>query len=286
MGTNVTESDINRSKELQIYIAQYLVDFCREHNLPVWNSWGSLLGSIRHGGFIPWDDDIDFGMLRDDYHKFIAEFQKENHPYLELKCFEVDNKSPYVFAKLALSKTSLKLSDTTNKQTDPGIAIDVFPMDKISQNPEKARKQFKKMRFWKFIFICKQMRKAGNLQKAWKRYLFTAIRTIIHALLKPISAEAIYAKFIDIATTNDISEGYRLISVDDSSVFTAVGMEDIFPLQELGFENISLPAPNNPDRVLTSLYGDYLELPPVAQRFGHKPRSIDFGQWATENPRL
>ena len=90
--------DLNELRNIQIEILQYIDDYCRKNNINYWLDAGTLLGAIRHKGYIPWDDDIDIGMLRSDYEKFVELFSQDESRY---QCCTIENtpKHYYGFAK-------------------------------------------------------------------------------------------------------------------------------------------------------------------------------------------
>ncbi len=109
-----------------------LIEFdriCRKHNIKYSLSYGTLIGAIRHQGFIPWDDDIDVGMLREDYEVFLEKGQKLLQSDLFLQTCYTDPKYPQVYAKIRKNNTSFVETTVKNIQMHHGIYIDVFPFD-------------------------------------------------------------------------------------------------------------------------------------------------------------
>ena len=107
---------------------------CKQLGINYTLSSGTLLGAVRHGGFIPWDDDIDVAMLREDYNKFIAEGQQLLPEHLFIQTYETDKNYPLNFSKIRDVSTVLIEYCTRNLQMKNGAYIDIFPIDKVSSN--------------------------------------------------------------------------------------------------------------------------------------------------------
>lgn len=283
----VSDQQIARSKELQLMILDEVIEFCDEHKLTVHIAFGTLLGAVRHKGYIPWDDDIDLAMPRKDYEEFLRLYAQKGNPDFPLRCFPVEYDCPYTFAKVRLRDTSLVMFDTTGQNTDPGISIDVFPIDYASKDAHLQKKRRRKYLIWRMLFISSVMWRAGNLQTGWKRFVYSAIRTFLHILLLPIPRGYIYAKYLQaLGYENGVFKqtdlGYFTESDNGAPTFN---LGEDFTTTYLEFEGKKYPAPSNWDEILTGEYGDYQQLPPPEKRVGHKPVHIDFGPWQTRNPR-
>ena len=114
-------------KSVELEILKYVHDFCEKNDIKYFINYGTLIGAVRHKGFIPWDDDIDICMFRKDYEKFIELFSKDDGKY-KILSLESSDKYYNNFIKVIDSKT--KIEDERNYKTyDSGIFIDIFPMD-------------------------------------------------------------------------------------------------------------------------------------------------------------
>lgn len=121
-------------KRIQIQILLHIDVFCTKHELRYFISGGTLIGAIRHKGFIPWDDDIDIMMLREDYEKFIVLYSQEDKSPYHLYSHNQLHSYPYPFAKMDDSRTILK--EDINEAMVFGVNIDIFPID-IAPRSEK-----------------------------------------------------------------------------------------------------------------------------------------------------
>ncbi len=238
MSLNIEEKGF---KEISLYEAQKIMlnilrdvdKICRENSLKYWIDCGTLIGAVEYKGFIPWDDDIDITMPRDDYEKFLKICQKELPSNLFLQTKKSDSKYERYFAKIRAKETLFIEYSEVGKpiEYNQGIFIDIFVVNYIS---DKTRYIYPFLRF------------AG--------VLFTKNR--------------FYLKYFNI----DIYEYYiRLINKlhDNKNSFIVRGVEieaitlkkfdkrDIFPVREVKFENYIFLAPFNYDKYLREEYGDY-----------------------------
>ena len=137
--------DLEQQKKIQFEILKEVRDFCDNNNLTYFLGGGTLLGAIRHKGYIPWDDDIDIMMPREDYEKLLTEFNKTCDNQYKLLSYKNTEDYYYLFAKVINTKTIL-VEDNYKKIKDLGIYIDVFPIDYLPEDDNKTQKIMKKYR--------------------------------------------------------------------------------------------------------------------------------------------
>lgn len=267
---------LERLHEVQIEILDYVDKICKENNLTYILAYGSALGAYRHQGFIPWDDDIDIAMPRNDYEKFIEIMLKSDDQTYSLQN-EVTEKNYFLsFAKVRKNNTLFLESIVDNRYQNNGIFIDVFPLDRVSD-----------LNSWSFKFkyyLIAYLRHGLKFNNCLKLYqqnqnVFKFALDFIACLpLKLFSNQSILAfiKKIMINFKYDINDHY-LVQTDDLSLAKAIKAQDCFPAKKIYFHNKNYFGPNNITSYLTKLYGqNYMELPPESERRTHDPLEIRF----------
>lgn len=259
-------------RRVQLIQLEILIEFdriCKENNLSYQLFAGTLLGAIRHKGFIPWDDDIDVAMLRIDYEKLIEICKTELNEKYFLQTYETDPNYIHSFARIRKNKTIALQKIYENIQMHHGIFIDVFPIDNISLDTVLGRLQkqliypFRKMKRLKIKNRCINSRKT----------YFTPIKLLVHYLLKPISMKTFNRIETRIATIFNDKDFKHVTSLSDGgqkeySRFMFV-KEEFKQLIEAEFEGRLFLAPKNYNKVLTKSFGDYMSLPPDVERRPH-----------------
>lgn len=245
-------------KKIQLEILDVVASFCEENGINYWLDGGTLLGAVRHKGYIPWDDDIDIGMLRPDYDRFRALFNQKNERY-KFNCTENDMPFLYPFGKVM---------DMTTVLREPygyelHINIDVFVYDNAPDNDAIAKRMFKKRDRLRDLLTLriKHDRPSGNLLRRTAVY-------IARGLVTPIPKERIIWEIANSSKKYADSDTKR---VGDFTSFTeTMCNKRVFDsFIDVEFEGKTYKAPIGYDEWLTGFYGDYMELPPIEERVTH-----------------
>lgn len=261
--------------KLQLMITDQVKSICEINNIEFFMIGGTMLGAIRHKGFIPWDDDVDLGMLRKDYEKFISccENSLDKSKFYLQTDFN-DTYYAFDFAKIRLKGTSVTESFSENVNTNQGIYIDIFPLDNLPDNKWKAR--YTLFRFW--IYRNLLWVKCGYGEKERKKKLSYKAARILASF---ISIDNLKKKKNNTITKySDIKTNY-VINSDGAyglkkEIIKREWVENIIPYT---FEDRVYPGVSNYRDYLTHFYNDYMELPPENQRNHHARQSIDFGSY-------
>lgn len=264
-------NDPNTLKKVQNVQLEILKEFdriCRKNNI-TYQLWaGTLLGAIRHEGFIPWDDDIDVAMLRSDYEKFISICNKELDDKYFIQTFKTDPNSQSLFAKIKKNGTIYRENRVKNTEMHHGIFIDIFPLDNVKDNKKYYTIKLKIASFLYRIHIglATAYDDASNAKKKIKSVLNKLINNKIKFKLKNIIEKLItYENKNDSNYINHLTNGINIERLDKFLV-----KKDTFNnVIEKSFEGEKFFVPENYDDLLKNIYGNYMELPPIDQQTPH-----------------
>ena len=262
--------------DVEIMILEDFINFCNKHEIIYFMDGGSLLGCARHNGFIPWDDDIDIIMFRDQYEKFLMYNFELTDKYDILNS---DNYEYYcrLYSKLSLKGTKVDEIYDNNTDFSFGINIDIFVLDNIPEGKFK-RKIFKLERnlFNRILsmyeittcdlYVSKNKEKLGHII----RFLFKVININNNSLKKWGNKLINKSKSCNSKYVCNLSTSYGLFNYD-KNLFKKT--------KKLPFENLNVLVPKEYEEYLTIIYGDYMKLPPIEERINHGFSYIDFGKY-------
>ncbi|MCD8199903.1 MAG: LicD family protein [Coriobacteriaceae bacterium] len=273
-----TPAELKRLQEDAKAIVSEIDRVCAELDIPYFACGGTLIGHARHDGFIPWDDDIDVGMLRADYERFKQEAGAliDSEQFF-LQTRETDPNIPYLFSKVRLNNSEYLTKYNKDRDFHKGICVDVFPFDYVPNDPNKLKAlidkaqataqhhhdiargqlpldlengdpEIKQTLSWRFA----RWRERSKAKKCWAVNL--------------ADTQKAYDKVVE--SYDDKSEGLDFVA-SFTPTFTIIRTDDLYPAQRIEFEDIEIMVPRRPDIFLRMQYGDYMLMPPMHQRCGH-----------------
>lgn len=249
-------------KGLSIQILHEVDDFCVKNNIKYSLAYGTLIGAIRHKGFIPWDDDVDIMMLRSDYERFVGLFNHDATQMFSVASYETDDNFRFPMAKVSCNVT-------TNEELGLdryGYAIDVFPIDKFPASENELRKVIKKKNWYWNLMALKTM-KWNKTRSLGKNLIMSASKAFVNFIPYSLIHKMMRR---DVYKYEQLQSNYLL-----GCLYTPYGERDIFPKGffdtyiPVVYENCSFPVIKEYDKYLTSVYGDYMRLPPEEKRVTH-----------------
>lgn len=258
---------MNALQKQELEIAIFFKNLCEKHDLEYRLGGGTLLGSVRHKGFIPWDDDMDFEMPREDYEKLILILKENKVNHFVLRTWD-EKDYPWCFAKIDNSKTTLILDALETYGVKGGVFIDIFPIDGTFSNLRLRKIHLKIVRI---LILLKQ--KAHGMpflpQKKWKKFFFVLLFN--SCITRKLFASNFFSKIIHFFLTLKKFNNSEFVG------FLGWGLEKCIVKKEefnsfiySSFENQSFKITSDFNNYLQNLYGlDYMSLPPKQARKSH-----------------
>lgn len=277
-GREMDEKEVlPRLQATELEILRVFADYCERRGLSWFIDGGTALGARRHGGFIPWDDDIDVGMLRHDYDRFLA-FASHSFP-VGYSVHTPDNTAGFagMFTKIYKDGTCFDTAESLAAGVQQGIFIDVFPYDYLSSDLGEARRQRRRARFWQSV-----------------SYLYhSPVVFVPHSgfvgVLEKLVCHVAHAMFRLLFSPNDIIRHFNSARLDTENknsdyVITfawpeidAIPATELLKLSSIEFEGERCPCPACIEKYLERMYGDWWVLPDQGDRKTHLPLHLKFG---------
>lgn len=270
---------MEEQKQLALAILKSIADFCDKYGLRYYLAYGTMLGAVRHKGFIPWDDDIDIMMPRDDYNKFLAAYNGYNRFY-RVCSIEKDDSYPYTMAKVFDQRT--KLEDFTLWKQYPyaGVFVDIFPIDGLPLKAEEQDKLFNHQQFLNLLVHGSCMKYTFSHHYVDSKDSYAKIKALSRTVLKfaaitlmhPLSTQKLVKKVNQEAsiypfeTSTNVSVLIDCASGNKREILPREIFENprLYQFEQYQFKGIA-----NYDFYLTHLFHNYMEMPPANRRLPH-----------------
>lgn len=271
--------ELKHLQQLELKILKQVISICETHGLKYYAYAGTALGAVRHGGFIPWDDDIDIVMFREDYEKLLKIMETELPDE-----YYVLNHYKYVDCHFTISRVCLKGTKFEHPEPIPvsfneGICIDIFPIDNVPESSTKRKLYYYKCDIMRHLFM-------NSVFKINNNKFNSLFHSIMHHILKRIPGQKfILNRYINCLTKYE-KEKTNYCTIHEVRFvylkFRKIGYfdkKDFEPSKKVKFEDIEIYLQNDYDEQLTLFYGDYMTMPPKEERFNHSGYLIDFGEY-------
>jgi lipopolysaccharide cholinephosphotransferase len=258
------ELNLTEIKNFQLKILEEVASFCEKNNIRYSLYFGTLLGAVRHQGYIPWDDDIDIMMPRPDYNRFIKSFETTDNN-LRIKSLLNDDNYPYTFAKVENIKT--KLIEYADITYDIGVNIDIFPIDGVPEEQNIFDKFFKSLILQRDFLLIKTVKTDFKNRSAFKNLILLFMKLIF----KVVSYKTIIKSINKKITKNGFVESKYVMAccfpgIKKHQKLRRVIYEEFI---DIDFESKKYKVIKHYDDYLKMQYGNYMELPPVNEQVTH-----------------
>lgn len=270
----LSSSELKKAQSLMLKILLEIDRVCKENDIKYFLSDGTLIGAIRHKGFIPWDDDLDIGMLRADYDKFCSIADKVLGDDFLLQSYNNDHGYGLSYNKVILKETLWleKRSEKTNRKYT-GLFVDIFPYDKIPNEKNIQKKiQYKYENLNYFILVKTNYYplESNSFIKMFIKKIILKFTTLSYLVKK---REKLIVKY------KALDRDYLYTKFGGNFYKNITSPSNVEEYLNVEFENNLFPVPKGYDEVLTNLYGEYLVLPPKEKQQNHGIFDYDFGKY-------
>lgn len=267
------ELSLDEIKQIELRLLKQLNEICIAQGFRYYLAGGTLLGAVRHKGFIPWDDDIDVAMPRPDYERLI-DYCRTNEVPFQLVCNKTDGRYGYLFAKIADRETLLVQNVCRRNSPEMGVCIDIFPLDGLADSYDEAKAQLNRTRFARELLVAANWESFSRSKT--RSIAYEPIRFAFFCLSRFVSIKKLIKRIEAVYKTNTFDTSkyvacvcgvYRNKEIAEYDVFSECVM--------LPFEGEYFSCPKKYDEYLSNIYGDYMQLPPIDKRVTHH----DYTAW-------
>lgn len=284
LGDVMREYDTETLAKLQQAELSIFKDFakvCNENNLTYFGLAGTGIGALRHGGFIPWDDDIDVGLLRADYEKVIEIFKRDYADKYTVVNGDKFSGYPLMTTRICINGSEFVEEALKNIKCPLGIFLDVYAFDSAAADEKLRRKQAFGAWFYSKLLILKHIPFPVLPFYGFKRKLAHCVTACAWAFLNVfcVSHKWLYKKCKNISCKyNGTDTGFYAYFCDTDRYANFFEKDDLFPVRSEKFEDIEMCFPNNLEKSLTVMFGEYMQLPPPEKRKNHFPYKLKFSE--------
>lgn len=268
-------------RELQLVLTEVLAEYdriCRTLNLPYVICAGTAIGAVRHGGFIPWDDDADVYMLRADYERFLREAPGVCDPKFCIDNMRNQPDFPTTYTFFGLKGTAFVPEYYRSITYRRPISLDIFPLDNVPDDDRAYRRQARRTWLWGRLLALRATPIPHIELDGLPERLFRGAAWTIHTALRALRVphRALQYRWERAARQYEHTSTRLVADYNDRKPLRwAATHDELFPPRMVPFENLTLPVAREYDTVLRRGYGNYTQLPPMENRKNHFPHALE-----------
>lgn len=272
---NYDDVTLRRLHKIQLDILSKVISVCDEFGITYFSLGGTTLGAVRNSGIIPWDDDIDIGMLREDYDRFIKLAPKELKEGYFLQHFSTEPDCGTYFAKVRKEGTRFVEEYMKNLPVHQGIYIDIKPLDNVPNDQSKLKKYRRRVRILEQLFLSKRLWKTGRYHTSKLKHIIrSAVRFFLHIILLPVSRGFLFSRLENALTAYNEEKTDCVSFRGERKTFARIS--DVVPPEKSDFEGMVINIPHRAEKMLERQFGDDYMSPKKSDSSGHSPIEIVF----------
>ena len=268
----MSELSLREIQMESLKVLKVVKKICEKEGIQYSLAWGTLLGAVRHKGFIPWDDDVDVMMPRSEYERFIS-YCKNNAD--ELKPFQIihySNNQQYVYVLARFSNSKFTVDYKNVRDYGLGTFVDIYPLDGLGNTYEEACKNMKKNRTLMHLI---KLLNTDHFEPSPDGIAKTIMKYPVYLYAKANGLNNLISKFDkrckSISYTDSLFVGIPTVETMESCIIQKKWIEEY---TSIAFEDDTFPAPKMYDELLKHRYGNYMQLPPLEQQIAHHFYSV------------
>ena len=276
----MNQEDLRKIQLAQLDVLKDFKRVCDDHGIRFMLTGGTMLGAVRHKGFIPWDEDIDVAMLRKDYNRFREVAETDLDPQYQFIDWHNDSKSGKMFGKIMIKGTHFLEESAKDVDAEDGIFIDVFALDGVADTLKEEKKDARLMYLWKRVILAKKGYMPADA-KGLKKSIYLFLR-----YLWPVSAERTMRSLERLCEKRSEQDSEYIVNHGGAYPYwkERVKRSCILNTKLVPFEDTMMPVPEEYDYFLSHTYGDYMKLPdPDKRENRHRIIRLDFGEYSIKS---
>lgn len=280
------EETLEKLHRAELLMLKDFQDICRRHDIRYFAIAGTAIGAVRHQGFIPWDDDIDVAMLREEYEKFVAVAEQEFAENYDGKYEMMGPEFPRKYYNLQpamMRKDTKFVTDTAwAAGMEPGLFLDLFVYDSIANYKRDMLRQVRICKLYNMLYLSRNIHFLKLISKEKKfsdrlKYLVSGVAGCVLRCI-PHGDAWIYKKFKKHATKYNGKTHVYSALCDPGASYMYVRETEMYPMVEMPFEDTTISMVREYKTQLARHMGkDFMKLPPESKRTNHFPRELDLG---------